>query len=1075
VTRPRSGRAAAAALALAIGSGAAGPPAGPDALWRHRNLGKAFYENPTTHAEAVAELKQALDLAPGSVPDRVNYGLALLRAGRTEAAVAELERAQREDPSIPHTWFNLGIVFKKQGEYDRALAQFEGMAERAPGDAVSRYNLGYLYQMTGKREKALAEFERAAGLAPNFAAPRFQLYNAYRLATPPRTADADRALARFQEIKRQQAGAAVPEDVDWSVYAELVDVPDPANAREPAAAPPAPLAFEVRPLAAVGSGAAGLAVIDADGDRQPDLLAWSTAGLALFRKGAEAVPDAAPALPGVRAVAIGDWDDDGRPDLCVVAGEGATLLRNAGGRFVAAPASLPPGPYATAVWIDYDHDYDLDLLLLGERSALVRNNGRAGFGDASADFPFVPGRATSAVLLDVTAEGRGQDVLVTYADHAAVLYRDRLGGLYEAEPLDEIPGGAQVLAAEDVDYDGATDVIGTGPGGLTLWRNRNGRFEPLALGVATAAVALADFENRAASDVASAAGILRNEGAGRFALPSVSPLPGAVGLAAADFDGDGRVDLAAVGADGRLRVARNTSSAPNRWMGVAVEGVKNLKLAPGARVEVKAGARYQKKRYDGVPLHFGLRGFAEADTVRITWPNGLVQNEMRQGAGSVLVFKERPRLSGSCPMIFGWNGSRFAFVTDVLGVAPLGASAGDGAFFPVDHDEYVQIPGSALAVRDGGYEVHITEELREVSYLDLVELVAVDHPAGLDIVTNEKFKSPPFPEFRLFGVSRRIPPARALDDRGADVRERLIARDRRYPDGFRRTMGGVAEPHHLDLDFGGAAPDGRAVLVLTGWVDWADGSTFRGAAQEDPRGLVLPYLQTRDGQGRWQTVIEDMGMPAGKPKTIAVDLTGHFLSSSREVRIVTNLALYWDEIFLTEDVDPPPVRLTHVSPDAADLHFRGFSTPTIDPARAQPEAFDYDRVLPVSMWNPTPGLYTRYGDVRALLDGVDDRFVIMGSGDELRLRFPAAALPALPSGGRRDFLLLVDGWAKDADFNTAYSQSVEPLPFHAMSRYPYPPSEAYPDDAAHREYRERYNRRPARRLLRPLAQAGPLP
>jgi len=123
------------------------------------------------------------------------------------------------------------------------------------------------------------------------------------------------------------------------------------------------------------------------------------------------------------------------------------------------------------------------------------------------------------------------------------------------------------------------------------------------------------------------------------------------------------------------------------------------------------------------------------------------------------------------------------------------------------------------------------------------------------------------------------------------------------------------------------------------------------------------------------------------------------------------------------------------------------------------------------MWNPTPGHYTRYGDVRTLLSAADDRMVIMGSGDELRLLFPAGGLRPQRPGWTRDFLLLVDGWAKDGDYNTAFSQSVEPLPFHAMSAYPYPASQHFPEDAAHREYREKYNTRPALRLLRPLAAA----
>ncbi|MGH9657503.1 MAG: FG-GAP-like repeat-containing protein, partial [Bryobacteraceae bacterium] len=433
-------------------------------------------------------------------------------------------------------------------------------------------------------------------------------------------------------------------------------------------------------------------------------------------------------------------------------------------------------------------------------------------------------------------------------------------------------------------------------------------------------------------------------------------------------------------------------------------------------------------------------------------------------AGRSVAYKEAPRLSGSCPMIFIWNGREFEFLTDVLGVAPLGASAGDGKYFPVDRDEYVWIPGSKLAARpDGDYEIRITEELREVSYLDHIRLMAVDHPAGVEIVTNDKFKAPPFPEFRLFGVTRRIYPSAARDQAGRDVRSRILRRDRVYPDGFRRSHAGVAERHSLDLDFAGVG--NRGVLVLNGWVDWADGSTFLAAAQESAEGLVTPYLQVKDEAGQWRTVIEDMGLPAGKPKTIAVDLTGKFLSASRQVRIVTNLCVYWDEIFFSEDTGPPPASLAPIRAASAELQFRGFSRPVIHPARTQPETFDYSRRSPASMWNPTPGLYTRYGGVLPLLEAADDRLLIMGSGDELRLRFPAPPPPR--PGWTRDFLLLVEGWAKDGDANTAHSGAVEPLPFRAMSQYPYPAPERFPQSAMQTEY----TTRPALRLLRPLAEA----
>jgi len=200
-------------------------------------------------------------------------------------------------------------------------------------------------------------------------------------------------------------------------------------------------------------------------------------------------------------------------------------------------------------------------------------------------------------------------------------------------------------------------------------------------------------------------------------------------------------------------------------------------------------------------------------------------------------------------------------------------------------------------------------------------------------------------------------------------------------------------------------------------------------------------------------------MPSGKPKTIVVDLSGKFLSKSREIRIVTNLCVYWDEIFLSEQAAPPAVKMTPLSAESADLRYRGFSRPVIDPARTQPEEFDYQTWSATTMWNPTPGFYTRYGEVAELLQRMDDRMVIMGSGDEIRLRFNARSLPPLPHVWKRTFLLLVDGWAKDADANTAYSRSVEPLPFHGMTSYPYPSSQHFPDDKIHRAYQERFNTR----------------
>ncbi len=956
-------------------------------LDQHRNLGKAFYENPTTQQEAVQEFQQALELAPDSARDKLNYALALLKVtGHEEEAIKLLQQVQRQDPALPHTWFNLGIYYKRQGDAKQAIAQFEGMLARTPDEAVAHYQLGTLYNQIGRRSDAQAQFEKAAELDPFMAAPRFQLYNLHRVGG--NTEQANRYLADFERIQKLQKSWVIPENVEWGNYAEIYDPPE-ARSEKPraeAATPPEPKFADTRLEGTVDPATAGLTLIDSTGSGQTDLLVWSSKGIHLFLKGQQpATQTGLEGLTGVIDVAPGDFDNDGLMDLCVLTTAGPVLYRNTGGKFVRQPAKLPAGRFDAAVWMDVDHDYDLDLILLGPQPALLRNQGAAGWADRTEDFPFVKGEVTSVEKTRVVADSKAFDLAVFYRDRAPVLYRDQLGGRYTVEAFHGNP---------------ATD--------------------------------------RKQVD--------------------------------ADFDAIGRLDRARIDADGSIHFMRNQSGPDRYWIRVQLKGVRSLKLAQDALVEMKAGTLYRSQFYNGVPLLFDAADHASVDVIRITWPNGLIQNEVRQATNQTHIYQEAQRLSGSCPMIWTWNGREFQFITDVLGVAPLGARDGDGSYFPVDHQEYVQIPGSALQPAHDHYEVRVTEELSEVSYLDQVQLYAVDHPAGTEIFTNEKFKGPPYPEFRLFSVERRIYPKTARDDRGADVLPQLMATDQRYPDHFRRSETGVADLHSLDLDFGDAAgqgaPSGKTVLLLNGWVDWPDGSTFRRAAQESEAGLVMPYLQVQDAAGAWKTVNRDMGMPAGKPKTIVVPV--EFLSASRKVRIVTNLCVYWDEIFLSEGASDAEAKPTLIPFDSADLHFRGFSETRIHPRRKQPDTFFYDHVTPASFWNPTPGLYTRFGRVDNLLRDVDDQLMIMGSGDEVTLRFPLAGLQAPSAGMTRDFLLKVDGWAKDRDPNTAFSSTVQPLPFHAMSRYPYPASEHFPRDAVHDSYQRTYNTRPAQVLLEPL-------
>ena len=102
---------------------------------------------------------------------------------------------------------------------------------------------------------------------------------------------------------------------------------------------------------------------------------------------------------------------------------------------------------------------------------------------------------------------------------------------------------------------------------------------------------------------------------------------------------------------------------------------------------------------------------------------------------------------------------------------------------------------------------------------------------------------------------------------------------------------------------------------------------------------------------------------------------------------------------------------------------------------------DYNRISGTKQrWRDLIGYYTRFGDVRELLEQVDDRYVIMNSGDEMSLRF--AEQPPPPAGWVRDFVIVGDGWIKDGDYNSTFSKTVLPLPYHAKREYTTPPGDS---------------------------------
>jgi tetratricopeptide (TPR) repeat protein len=773
-----------------------------------------------------------------------------------------------------------------------------------------------------------------------------------------------------------------------------------------------------------------------------------------------------------------DLDQDETADLLAHGAQGLLLARGDGA--VEWEKVAAHGELRFVLPVDLDHDGDLDLLL-GRPGGMVylQNRGGGGLVDATAELGVGAIDARAAAIADFDGDG-DLDLAVAAADGVRVLDNRRAGVLVPQAALD--PGaGAVALAAGDLDQDGRFDLVLGGAEGLRALYNRLDGWSALDLprapgGAAVEHVALVDLDLDGDLDVVAASGDrlewLRNRRAEGFvAEPPVALEAPARAVVPFDADGDGDLDLAVRGAGGALRLLRNDGGERNQWLALRLRGLndsnaKNNTQGLHARVEVRVGAELHTLIGNGGVNRIGLGSRRQADVLRVVWTNGLSQTWQQLGARQTVV--EEQVLKGSCPFLYTWDGEGFSFVTDLMWRSTLGMIFADGS--PAPHQsarDWVLIPGERLRPAGDDLWLQVTDELWETIYVDRQSLLAVDHPAELELVVDETFGPPPFPaEPPLHLVARRLAPSAARDQDGADRLAEVAARDRRYVGDLPRTRHqGVTSGHSLELEFTGVDAEGPLDLLLWGWVFPADTTINFALAQDPTRGTAPPALEVRAPGGAWRTLLPSIGLPLGKDKAMVVRLAdllepGERAGGALALRIVSTMEVYWDAAALAPGTDPRAgtLRTTRLEPIAADLHFRGASR-LVRESPDSPHRFDYRQVDPRPPFPPMAGAHTRYGEVTELVLHEDDRTVVMSPGDELTLRYSAAGLPPLPAGWTRDWVLYTDGWVKDADLHTTASQTVEPLPFHAMRGYPGDPAASPASDPAFRRYLERYQTR----------------
>jgi len=1042
--------------------------------------------------DAKNALHAALALGSDNAQAWYNLGLAQHAGNELEDALKSFEQAVKMDPRDADSYYFEGVCLAEMKEFDKAIEIFQQALKIDPLHASSEFQLARALQRSGNTAGAKEHFKR------------FQHLTSTKIGAPIGLAYGEQGhYSTVTPVEEAEVGLKGMIPVRLEAQSLLPVKPHALGAGK----------------AFVNPTTGGACMMDATGEGHMDLVLMANGAQAIrvlhaHGDGTFEEWDAAPA--GLKAsghavaCAVGDFDGDGLNDLAVALDDAVLLFRNLGkGKFqdVTAEAGLTAKNRPSGItFVDYDHDGDLDLFLTGAPLAagsapnvLWRNNGNKTFTEWTEPTGLGGSGTTAAAILTDFNNDRAIDLAVTGDGAAPLIYVNPREGkyptqaLYEGEKLPPTTG----IAILDYNKDGWMDIAVTHAGapGLTLWKNVPGpdnigrQFErvelPLKDAVRGWGVTAVDIDNDGWIDLAAivetAAGpqvrVFRNRGDGSFEDVSHAlgldalKLHDPRGLIAADVDGDGAPDLIVTQVNAPPVLLKNIGANKNHFVRLDLTGYADNKTAIGVKVETFSNGHWQKWELAGASgyqtqgppqILVGLGDGDGADLLRILWPTGVLQDEIDlprlTNGRAVIEMKEADRRGSSCPVLFAWDGHKYKLVTDVIGAGVVGHWFTPERRNIPNPGEWIKVDGAQVEPVNGKLSMRFMEPMEEVNYIDQLRLVAVDHPENVEVNPDERFlDDPPFASGRVVASARARLPVAAWDGEGRDVLDVVSRRDHTFASGFTAApYDGFANLHALTLDLGPLDAQSPLKLLMTGYVNYFSATSLYAAWQAGVK-PISPYAEAQSPDGSWTRISEDVGFPAGLERTIVVDLTGKMPAGARKIRLVTNLEIYWDQVLIDNNPEAES-HTTEVPLASATLHFRGYPK-QIDLASDGDLDYDYDRVSLTGPFQHQRGNYTRMGDVTALLKGIDDRYAIFGSGEEIATEFDGAKLPALPAHWKRDYFFYANGYVKDMDWWDASPFTVSQLPFHKMSTYPYPAIEKFPDDASALNYQLNWNDR----------------